>query len=233
MLTRHPSSHGTVSNSRLQCYVGKNRLENAIKAYKQTVPGGSDDTFTITWHPFYLDPSLPKKGVDPEAHLGNKYGLERTKMMRSRIRTLAAAEGLPFKSEGKIGNTRDAHRLLQLAKSKSLDVQNRTVAELFRSHFEEGGDVTSWDMLIAAAEKAGLDRGEAKKWLEEGTGGEEVDREVQEAYRQEVHGVPNFTIQGKYQLEGAQDPETFVRAFVLAKAAAEDVSGSSEQGPTC
>ena len=201
-----------------QCYVGKNRLEKAISAYKKTVHNGEQDTFTVTWHPFYLDPTLPKQGTPAEVHLANKFGAERAKVMNARLQQMGAAEGLPFKARGAIGHTRDAHRLLQLARQKAPDVQNKVVAQLFQAHMEEGKDITSHDMLVEAAAKSGIDKDEAQKWLAEGKGGDAVDREVQEAYAKGVQGVPNFTVNGKYVLEGAQDPETFVQTFLRAKA---------------
>ena len=39
-----------------QCYVGKKRLERAIEQHRKTTPGGAEDTFNISWYPFYLDP---------------------------------------------------------------------------------------------------------------------------------------------------------------------------------
>ena len=224
-------SQDLVQTNSNQCYIGKNRLEKAIDVYKKAVPNGEADTFTVTWHPFYLDPSLPKKGVEPEVHMANKFGADRAKTMTARLRQMGASEGLPFKGRGNIGNTRDAHRLLQLAKRTSPEMQNKVVAQLFQSHFEEGLDITSTEMLVDSAAKAGLDRAEAQKWLDEGKGGDEVDREVQEAYAKGVHGVPNFTVNGKYVLEGAQDPQTFLQAFVRAKAEAPEVS--SESAGTC
>jgi predicted DsbA family dithiol-disulfide isomerase len=203
-----------------QCYIGKKRLEKAIGLYQQTVPGGADDTFTVTWHPFYLDPSLPKVGVDYKEYINAKFGPERAAVMHSRLLAIGEAEGINFAGRGRIGNTRDAHRLIQLAKTKSNATENNVVAELFRSHIEEGGDITSQSNLIAVGEKAGLDRSETKKWLEEGKGGDEVDREVEDAYRRGVSGVPNFTINGRYELSGAQDPKTFVQQFIRAKASA-------------
>lgn len=204
----------------IQCYMGKNRLEKAMAAYKNTVPDGEQDTFTVTWQPFYLDPTLPKQGLPADVHMANKFGAERAKMMNGRLQQMGAAEGLPFKARGAIGHTRDAHRLLQLAKQKGPEVQNQVVAQLFQSHMEEGKDITSHAMLADAAAKAGIDKDEAKEWLAEGKGGDEVDREVQEAYAKGVHGVPNFTVNGKYVLEGAQEPETFVQTFLRAKAEA-------------
>jgi predicted DsbA family dithiol-disulfide isomerase len=44
------------------CYVGKQKLDQAIRTYKQLHPG-SNDEFTTTWMPFYLNPDSPKTGT--------------------------------------------------------------------------------------------------------------------------------------------------------------------------
>lgn len=124
-----------------------------------------------------------------------RFGPERLAAMQQRLTLMGREEGINFGFGGKIGNTRDSHRLIQLGKTKGNDVENRVVLELFKSYFEEDGDITSHDTLIAAAEKAGLDRAETKDWLETGKGGKEVDEEVEEAYAKDIHGVPHFTIQ--------------------------------------
>ncbi|KAK5661761.1 hypothetical protein OQA88_9862 [Cercophora sp. LCS_1] len=214
------------------CYIGKKRLERAISIYQKTVPDAAQDTFTITWHPFYLDPNLPKAGVDSKTHLARKFGPERATMIQARVHALGKSEGIEFSFSGKLGNTRDAHRLVQFAKTKSNEVENKVIAELFTSYFEQGGDVTSHDMLAAAAERAGLDRSEAAKWLGEGKGGSEVDREVEEAYQKGISGVPNFTINGRPDISGAQDPETFLEEFIRIKRSAAGVSNPSE-GLSC
>jgi len=128
------------------------------------------------------------------------------------------AVGINFKFGGKTGNTRDSHRLIQLGKSKSPQVQTRVVEELFRAYFEQERDITSHDVLQDAGVKAGLDGAEVKAWLGSEKGGEEVDREVAEAQMTGVSGVPNFTLQGKYEIGGAQDAEAFVKVFERVKA---------------
>jgi len=164
--------------------------------------------------------------------MANKFGPERAAMMQSRLIAMGQAEGIDFTGRGKVGNTRDAHRLVQLAKTKSNVLENKVVAELFTSYFEEGGDITSHDMLIAAAEKAGLDKSETKQWLEQGKGGTEVDQEVEEAYRHGVSGVPNFTINDQYEVSGAQDPQTLLQQFVRVKKSVSGVNTSSD-GVSC
>ncbi|KAK3689614.1 DSBA-like thioredoxin domain-containing protein [Podospora appendiculata] len=216
------------------CYIGKKRLETAIRTYKKVVPGGENDTFTVTWHPFYLDPTLANVGVDRKVHLAKKFpNPQRLEMVFARLQSLGEAEGIDFSNGGKIGNTRDAHRLVQLAKTKGNETENKVIAELFKSHFEEGGDITSQDMLVTAAAKAGLDKAEAKSWLETGKGGDEVDLEVEQAYAKGISGVPNFTINGRYELGGAQEPETFLAEFMRAKKSSPDVSTNSSDGVSC
>lgn len=154
-------------------------------------------------------------------------------MATAHLKALGEAEGIKFSLQGKLGNTRDAHRLVQLAKTKSKDAEDRLISSLFKSHFEEDADITSQDALVAIGEKAGLDKAEVKDWLDKGKGGPEVDREVEEAYRRGIHGVPNFTINGQYQLEGAQDVQRFLEVFERAKKSAPDVSTGSSEGMSC
>jgi predicted DsbA family dithiol-disulfide isomerase len=154
-------------------------------------------------------------------------------MATARLKTLGEAEGIKFSLQGKIGNTRDAHRLVQLAKIKSNETENRVISALFKSHFEEDADITSQEALAAAGEQAGLDRAEVEDWLSQGKGGEQVDREVEEAYRDGIHGVPNFTINGRYQVQGAQDVQTFLEVFARVKKSSPDVSTGSSEGVTC
>jgi predicted DsbA family dithiol-disulfide isomerase len=54
------------------------------------------------------------------------------------------------------------------------------ISEMMRSYFKETDDITSWDMLANAATKAGLEKGDVRKWLEEGKGSEEVDMQVEQ-----------------------------------------------------
>jgi predicted DsbA family dithiol-disulfide isomerase len=196
------------------------RLQKAIEVYKKVVPGGSDDTFTLSWSPFYLDPTLPKEGIPHDVRMAEKFGADRMKPLKARMTLMGQSEGICFNFDRKIGNTRDAHRLMQLAKSKGSEVENKTMASLFQDHFEGGGDITSHEMLMTAGEKAGLDRDEMKKWLEKDSGGKEVDRAVDEAYSMGIQGVPHFIINNSFEVSGAQDPQTFLEEFARAKAAA-------------
>ncbi|KAH7410275.1 DSBA-like thioredoxin domain-containing protein [Phaeosphaeria sp. MPI-PUGE-AT-0046c] len=193
------------------CYVGKKRLEKGIAAYKEKYPD-SNDTFATNWFPFYLDPSAPKS-MDKQERYESKFGKERTAMMQQRLSQIGEAEGIHFKYGGKTGNTRDSHRLIQLGKTKGPQAQTRVIEELFTAYFENEKDITRQEVLIEAGVKAGLDEKEAKDWLESGKGGSEVDKEVQNAVEQNISGVPNFTINDRFEIGGAQDAAAFVQLF--------------------
>ena len=217
-----------------QCYLGKKRLERAIDVYKKTYPGGKNDTFTVHWSPFYLDPTAPKVGIPVAQRLAQKFGPARTEAIHARLRHMGQADNVNFTFSGLVGNTRDSHRLIQLAKTNGIETEDRVVDSLMKSYFEEGGDITSTDMLVAAGARGGLDADEARRWLDEGRGGDEVDDEVDDAYRQGISGVPHFVIDDKWEVHGASDVEVFVEQFAAAK---EDSSSNgtrkSEPENTC
>ncbi|WEW60455.1 hypothetical protein PRK78_005941 [Emydomyces testavorans] len=207
------------------CYVGKKRLEKAISLYHAAHPE-SVDTFSISWFPFYLNPNAPKTGIDKQEYYHQRFGPERTRMMQKRLTQVGQAEGINFKFGGRTGNTRDSHRLIQLGKTKGEATQTRMVEELFAAYFENEGDITSHNTLTNAAVRAGLNEAEVKEWLDGDQGGPEVDKEVEHAQRSSISGVPNFTIQDKYQIGGAEAPQTFVDIF-------EEIKKADGSGRTC
>lgn len=161
---------------------------------------------------------IVKTGVDKTAYYKAKFGEERTAGIFERLAQVGKDVGINFRFGGKTGNTRDSHRLIQLGKSKSPAIQTRVVEELFAAYFENEGDITSHAVLTSAGVKAGLDEKEVKEWLASDKGGKEVDTEVEQAQQNQISGVPNFTIQGKYEVGGAQDPGVFLRLFEKIRA---------------
>ncbi|RPA99997.1 DSBA oxidoreductase [Choiromyces venosus 120613-1] len=198
------------------CYVGHKKLQKAITAYKAQSP---DATFSISWKPYYLNPAAPKTGIDKIEFYKSKFGDDRAAMIFARLAAVGKDVGIDFKFGGKTGNTRDSHRLIHLAGQEEEEeeggevLQTRVVEELFKSYFENEEDITDHGVLTAAAVKAGLGEEKVRGWLESDLGGEVVDREVGKAQMMGIRGVPNFTINGKFQMGGAQDHVEFVRAF--------------------
>jgi len=203
------------------CYVGKKRMESAIATWREKHPG-NQDTFTTTWFPFYLNPGAPKQGIEKQAYFQQRFGPERTVMMQSRLSAIGKSVDINFKFGGKTGNTRDSHRLVQLGKTHGPEKQTRVIEELFKGYFENEKDITSREVLTQAGLDAGLDSAEVEGWLASDKGGPEVDREVQQAKSKFISGVPFFTINDRYHLEGAEDPSAFLEIF-------ETISDSNNQ----
>ena len=155
--------------------------------------------------------------MDKPEYYRSKFGEAKMEMIFGRLAAIGKDVGIDFSFGGRTGNTRDSHRLIQLGKTKSAHAQTRVVEELFTSFFEKEGDITSHDMLKEAGVKAGLAEAEVEAWLASESGGLEVDKEVAEAQRKRVSGVPNFVLQSKYEIGGAQDGEAFVQAFEKIK----------------
>ena len=114
-------------------------------------------------------------------------------MMQGHLARLGKQVGIDFAFGGKTGNTRDSHRLIQLAKTKGSEMQTKTIEQLFNAYFEKNEDITDREVLIARGVKAGLDETEAREWMESDKGGKEVDKEVTQAQEKFISGVPNFT----------------------------------------
>lgn len=153
--------------------------------------------------------------------------------MQARLSQIGLANGINFSYGGLTGNTRNSHRLIALSASKSPAMQTRTVEALFQLYFENEGDITSLLELRSAGIKAGLDGEEVRRWLEDGDeGGQEVDRQVREAQRRGISGVPNFTVNGKYEIGGAQDESVFLGLFERIREGGEG-SGTVREGERC
>ena len=196
--------------------MGKRKLESGIKAYKAAHPE-SNDTFAVEWSAFYLVPDASETGSPKNERLDRIYGPEKRKVMHARLSEIGKEQDIDFKFGGLTGNTRNSHRVIQLAKTKGAGVQNGVVDALFRAYFENEQDITSKEVLRAAALKGGLEAAEVDDVLATDKFGELVDQEVEEAKRNLITGVPHFTLNDKYEIGGAQDSEGFKRVFEKIK----------------
>ncbi|KAF2835038.1 thioredoxin-like protein [Patellaria atrata CBS 101060] len=198
------------------CYIGLRRLNRAITLYKRVYPSGSADTFRITHMPYYLNPAFPSPGLPTSALMESRMGPEKTPIAKARMEQIGMSEGIFFRWGGRTGNTRDSHRLVELAKRKGQEVQETVVESLFRACFEEEMDVSLFETLVMCGRRAGLEEQEVREWLESGKGGDVVDREAEEGSA-EGRGVPKFYIQGVHMLEGAEDVGAFLEVFAKIK----------------
>jgi predicted DsbA family dithiol-disulfide isomerase len=130
----------------------------------------------------------------------------------------AADAGLTFNLDGqRSGNTRDAHRLIELARQRG--AQDATVERLYRAYFTDGRSIFDIDSLASlAAEVDGLDADDVAATLQTDAFTEQVLADEQQARDLGVTGVPFFVIDLKYGLSGAQPPEMLLQVLERAKA---------------
>ncbi|KAJ3204869.1 hypothetical protein HDU82_005545, partial [Entophlyctis luteolus] len=176
--------------------------------------GADEVSFDITYKPFQLDSSLPKPGMKKIDHYVEKFGAGRAKQMLAHTKQLGDKEGIAFADNGVIGNTLDSHRLIKYAGQISHEAQNTVLVTLYRSYFEQGKDLSDPEVLVDAARAAGLDEAVVRTQI---CAGDlllkETLADVRGAQRDGIQGVPNFVFDGKYQVSGAQESETFLRLF--------------------
>jgi predicted DsbA family dithiol-disulfide isomerase len=132
----------------------------------------------------------------------------------ARLTQFGAEVGIAFDFEriGRAPNTLDAHRLIRFAAQAG--VADAMVERLFADYFERGRDIGDRAVLVHAGRDLGIADVEARLAGEEGAG--EVRREIEEAQRMGVEGVPFFIFAGKYAVSGAQSEAVFAQALTQA-----------------
>jgi len=161
----------------------------------------------VEWRPFYLRPDTPPEGMELPDYIkkGRANGSE------ERLRSMANAYGMEFKSTERIYNTRLAHEATEYAREHGKAIEFHRI--VFRMVYAEGKDPSQWDVLRSAAQEAGLDDEAMQREVESGRYTEFVSQQVQEAYQIGVSGVPTYVINDRYALVGAQPYEVFKNAL--------------------
>jgi predicted DsbA family dithiol-disulfide isomerase len=191
------------------CIIGLRGLEEALART------GDLTEADIEFQPFELNPNMPPEGQNIVEHIAEKYGSspEQSAANRQMIRDRAAQVGfvMAMSDESRIYNTFDAHRLLHWA-----GIEGRQAAlkhTLFDAYFTDGRSPADHDVLVAAAEKAGLDGAAAREALASGRHAEDVRRAEQLWQSRGIHAVPAVVIDGRYLISGGQPPEAFEQAI--------------------
>lgn len=203
------------------CFIGRKQLQTAERLWAQHHPD-SGDTFAVSYQPYQLNPNPPfgpSSSISKENFYRERFGEERAKMMQARVGAIGDAVGIAFKFGGQTGSSRDSHRLVRLAKKYGHDVEGKTIDGLFSAYFEKERDITSYDTLRSIAVDAGISEADFQRAIvNSDEGGSEVDEAAKQARMGGVSGVPNYVVQDRFQLQGANDPESFLRVFERIKA---------------
>jgi predicted DsbA family dithiol-disulfide isomerase len=191
------------------CYIGKRHLERALD-----ILGKQGLHFTVAWHPFQLNPEMPREGADRAQYRIAKFGsAERSRQLDERITETACTVGLEFHLDKltRTPNTLDAHRLIRLAGQHG--VQDGVVEALFEGYFCDGADIGNAEVLTRLGVEGGLERDVITAMLASDAGLKEVSAADRMARNAGIQGVPSFALQGHVLFSGAVPAEEMAQAF--------------------
>jgi predicted DsbA family dithiol-disulfide isomerase len=201
------------------CYIGKRRLEAALKLFAEKHP--QETAPTLRWLPFQLNPSLPREGMNRSDYLLRKFGSAEGGGIYERVSNEGKKEGLAFNFSaiGRQPNTLKAHALI--AAAYHAGVQPAVKEALMQAYFMQGADLTEDATLLRIASQAGLPSATAQAALSDEAAHEAIAGEDAELRRVGITGVPFFIISRKFGISGAQPPEALLAAMeqVLANTA--------------
>ena len=180
------------------CYIGKTRLDRALEL-------NPTHNFIIEWHPFQLNPAMPKDGMDRREYLEAKFGGQKEAIeVYSNIDKTATETGLSLNFGGskRTPNTIDAHRLIHWAGIEGR--QNSIIDRLFKAYFQEGRDISEHSVLTKIASAAGMDQDVVRSLLKSDADKEDIKARDTDARKRGIQGVPAFVVANEYVIQGAQ-----------------------------
>jgi predicted DsbA family dithiol-disulfide isomerase len=187
------------------CAIGLKSLEQALDRLGDSVP------VEIHFQPFELNPQMAPEGEDVVEHIGRKYGSTPEQIAKNgeAIRQRGEALGFTFDmaKRTRMVNTFDAHRLLHWAALEGRQVELKHA--LLTAFFTEGRDVSSHEVLVDVATKAGLNPVTAREVLAQDRYAQDVRAQEQFYQSQGIQAVPSVIINDRYLIQGGQPPEAF------------------------
>jgi len=190
------------------CFVGKRRLESALSQLPEL-------DITVRWHPFQLNPDMPREGRNRQEYYREKFGEERAEMMLSGLKDTGADEGISFgrDAEAMAPNTLSAHVLMHWASVDENVDANALAEKIFSAHHEACENIGDHQVLARIAGEVGMDEERVATQLAAGADEGAVQESIAHSVQLGVSGVPFFVVNGKYGISGAQPPESLVSAF--------------------
>lgn len=189
------------------CYVGKKRLEKAIKEWNGI-------QIEIEWHPFQLDPNIPKEGLDRDTYLTNKFGnLEESLEMTKRLVENGKEEGITFNfgDEWLAVNTLLLHQLLHVAGEEGF--KDALKERFMKAYFDENLHLNNTDVLSSLMAEYDWSAEKTKQIVADDLVAYSVKQEIAHFQQRGVNSVPFFIINDKYGISGAQPVSAFLEIF--------------------
>ncbi|MCB2137605.1 MAG: DsbA family oxidoreductase [Rhodobacteraceae bacterium] len=204
------------------CYVGKAYLDRALEARPE-------HPLSLEWHPFQLNPDMPREGMDRVTYLEWKFG-GRDNVVRAYEPLIQHAEAagveLNLAAVKRTPNTLDAHRLIHWAGVEGR--QTPFVSALFRALWRDGRDVGDRAVLAEIAGECGLDAAMMARLLEGDADADDIRARDDHTRKRGVTGVPTFILAHQHVLQGAQPTEMWLR--ILDEIAGQLSAGADAAG---
>lgn len=189
------------------CYLGKRRLDDALLA----VHGPS----AVTWYPFQLNPDIPEAGLEFEEYLAGRFGDPGTvEPVLAELASAGKAEGINFRFERirRVPNSLNAHRLMKLAESAGANA-TELAENILQAFFEDGRDISERDVLIDIGGRSGLSSEAINATLDDEATRQTVLAQETQVRQSGVTGIPDFLINKRLFVIGAQTTESLVNVF--------------------
>ena len=189
------------------CYIGKVLLDRALEQRP-------DHPFVVEWHPFQLNPDMPRGGMDRRSHLVSKFGSKEA-AAAAYAPVMARAEAMDlhfdFEAMARTPNTLDAHRLIHWAGIEGK--QNAAAMALFAAYFSEGRDIGDAEVLADIADSLGIDAGIVTKLLATDADTDDIRARDQQFREMGITSVPTFIVAAQHAVPGAQDTDLWLRVI--------------------
>jgi len=188
------------------CYLGKHKFENALAQFADR------DNIEVEWKSFQLNPGLvTDTTISINQYLAEVkgYPIEQAAKMNERFSQSGKALGLDYNFDKVVvANSYRAQNLIHFANVHGK--QNEMEERLFKAYFTEGMNIDDLSVLVLLATETGLNIDGLEQALENKTFDVEVQKDIDEANRLGIHGVPYFIFNRKYAVNGAQETPVFL-----------------------
>ncbi len=202
------------------CYIGKRRLEAALARLREAEP---DLPVAVRWHPFQLNPDLPREGVDRRGYLEAKFGgPARAQEIYARVQRGRRDRGHPVRVRRDRAPAQHARRSppdrvgAVAARRRPRRAGRAAVPRVLRRRAVPGRPRGAG---VACAADAGYDADDARAFLASDELADAIAGADERARALGVSGVPFFVFGGKTALSGAHEPEALLDAIAQARAA--------------
>lgn len=208
------------------CWIGLARFRKALAAFPHA------EQVAVEHRSFRLMPGMAPRPI--REILAAKMGISSDHVPSAlrQVEDVAAGEGLAFRlADTLAGDTIDAHRLIQFAKTKG---RGREMLErLYAAYLSEEKSVFDQSVLVALACDAGLIAQDVKAVLASNAFQAEVEADEQSMRTIGASGVPLFAVGERFTVSGAQSPAVFARALAQGWSSAGPMPALASDGAVC